>query len=57
MWGTFCPLTALTVLCIGTGMPIMMGNGLGCRGNAAEITPMEPVWVIPAKGAAACLIS
>jgi hypothetical protein len=22
-------------------------NGLGCRGNAAEIKPIEPVWVIP----------
>jgi hypothetical protein len=29
-------------------------NGLGCRGNAAEIKPIEPVWVIPAKEAAGC---
>ena len=32
----------------------MIVDGLGCRGDAAEIKPMEPVWVIPAKGAAAC---
>ena len=30
------------------------GYGLGCRGDAAEIKPIEPVWVIPAKGAAGC---
>src|SRR4029078_9010575 len=28
--------------------------GLGGRGDAAEIKPNEPVWVIPAKGAAGC---
>jgi glycine oxidase len=28
-------------------------DGLGCRSAAAEKTPIEPVWVIPAKGAAA----
>src|SRR5262249_19099645 len=28
----------------------MMGsNGLGCRDRAAEIKPIEPVWVIPAR--------
>ncbi len=29
-------------------------DGLGCRDDAAEIKPIEPVWVIPAKGAAGC---
>jgi hypothetical protein len=55
--GTFYQLAALTVLCNGMRMPIMMGNGLGCRDDAAEIKPNEPVWVIPAKGAAGCRIS
>jgi hypothetical protein len=32
-------------LCNGVGMPIMSFDGLGCRADAAEITPMEPVWV------------
>src|SRR5262249_57264767 len=41
-------------LCPGAGMPIMVIDGLGCRAAAAEIIPMEPVWVIPAKGAADC---
>ena len=41
-------------LCTGAGMPIMVIDGLGCRAAAAEIIPMEPVWVIPAKGAADC---
>ena len=36
----------------GPKIPIMAGYGIGCRGVAAEITPIEPVWVIPAKGAA-----
>jgi hypothetical protein len=34
-------------LCNGAGMPIMVVDGLGCRGDAAEIIPMEPVWVLP----------
>jgi hypothetical protein len=34
-------------------MPMIRQLGLGCRGDAAEIKPIEPVWVIPAKGAAA----
>jgi glycine oxidase len=29
-----------------------LADGQGCRAKAAEITPVEPVWVIPAKGAA-----
>ena len=33
----------------------MSTHGLGCREIAAEIKPVEPVWVIPAKGAASCL--
>jgi hypothetical protein len=37
----------------GIKIPIMREDGLGCRGDAAEIKPIEPVWVIPAKGAAA----
>ena len=37
-------------------MLIMSAHGLGCRDNAAEIKPVEPDWVIPAKGAAGCLI-
>src|SRR6266702_2958733 len=41
-------------LCNGARMPIIGFDGLGCRAHAAEITPMEPVWVIPAKGAAGC---
>jgi len=28
-------------------MPIMSFDGLGCRADAAEITPMEPVWFAP----------
>src|SRR5262249_9884699 len=43
-----------TALCNGARMPIIGFEGLGCRAHAAEITPMEPVWVIPAKGAAGC---
>ena len=35
-----------TPLCKGAGMPIMVVDGLGCRADAAEIIPMEPVWVI-----------
>jgi glycine oxidase len=31
---------------------IINTDGQGCRDHAAEITPVEPVWVIPAKGAA-----
>src|SRR5262249_27194350 len=31
---------------------IINAFGWGCRGNAAEIKPIEPVWVMPAKGAA-----
>lgn len=27
-------------------------DGLGCRGYAAENTPIEPVWVMPAEGVA-----
>src|SRR5262249_9015527 len=46
-----------TALCNGARMPIMSFDGLGCRAYAAEITPMEPVWVIPAKGAAGCRIA
>jgi hypothetical protein len=38
---------------IGAKMPNMSPYGLGCREAAAEIKPIEPVWVIPAKGAAA----
>jgi hypothetical protein len=34
-------------------IPLLWVLGLGCRGDAAEIKPIEPVWVIPAKGAAA----
>jgi len=34
-------------LCNRAGMPIMRFDGLGCRADAAEITPMEPVWVVP----------
>ena len=34
-------------------LPMIGAIGLGCRGAAAEIKPIEPVWVIPAKGAAA----
>jgi len=30
-------------------LPIIRRNGLGCRvGSAAEIKPIEPVWVMPA---------
>src|SRR5262245_28439520 len=40
-------------LCIACKIPIISAlYGLGCRGDAAEIKPIEPVWVIPAKGAA-----
>jgi hypothetical protein len=35
-----------------TRMPMMTPYGLGCREAAAEIKPVEPVWVMPAKGAA-----
>jgi len=34
-------------LCNGARMPIIGFDGLGCRAHAAEITPMEPVWVLP----------
>src|SRR5215467_12113109 len=34
-------------LCNRARMPIMRFDGLGCRADAAEITPMEPVWVDP----------
>ena len=40
------------VLCNVTKIPIIRRDGLGCRGDAAEIKPIEPVWVMPAKGAA-----
>src|SRR5207245_9226441 len=33
-------------LCNRAGMPIMRFDGLGCRADAAEITPMEPVWFL-----------
>jgi hypothetical protein len=39
-------------LCNPLKIPIMRAYGMGCRGDAAEIKPIEPVWVIPAKGAA-----
>ncbi len=39
-------------LCKPLKIPIMRSFGLGCRGAAAEIKPIEPVWVMPAKGAA-----
>jgi hypothetical protein len=39
-------------LCKPLKIPIMSAFGLGCRGDAAEIKPIEPVWVMPAKGAA-----
>jgi hypothetical protein len=29
-------------------LAMMLVNGLGCREVAAEIKPIEPVWVIPA---------
>jgi hypothetical protein len=34
-------------LCNGARMPIMRFDGLGCRADAAEIIPMEPVWFLP----------
>jgi hypothetical protein len=39
-------------LCKPLRIPIMRSYSLGCRGDAAEIKPIEPVWVIPAKGGA-----
>ena len=41
-------------MCNGSGNAHHGSYGLGCRGDAAEIKPNEPVWVIPAKGAAGC---
>jgi hypothetical protein len=31
---------------------MMNAYSLGCRADAAEIKPIEPVWVMPAKGGA-----
>ena len=39
-------------MCNSLKIPMISAYGLGCREVAAEIKPIEPVWVMPAKGAA-----
>ena len=48
-FGIMLGAATTVVLPAGPELPIIEVNGLGCRaGSAAEIKPIEPVWVMPA---------